>query len=406
MENQVLVVGAGPVGLTMALELARYGVAVRIIDRIADAEHSSRAVAVWPRTLELLDRSGISSALVELGNKVTVANILSGGKPVASVSLEQIPSPYPFVLMVPQYETEAVLPFPSTQMAVFYHADGPLLFFPMAPDRARVITSLGPATGSPPAALDQQAFQKLIEARGPGGITLTGTVWTSAFHINERQVDSYRSGRVFLAGDAAHIHSPAGGQGMNTGMQDAVNLAWKLAQVSLGKAAGAATLDSYDAERRPVGAQVIEASGRMTRMATLSNTTLQHLRDVMVHLLLGVPPVERALTGLMSEVSVGYPESPLNGPSLGGAKPGPRVPPVVGAPPFGSGRVPLFAACGGEGAASLAARFAGLAEARQALPGSEHLLSLVRPDGYLAAQGPDEDWVLMVPLLARLQAAG
>lgn len=489
MEHQVLVAGAGPVGLTMALELARYGIAVRIIDRIADAEHSSRAVAVWPRTLELLDRCGVSGELVARGNKVTVANILSGGKAVASISLEKIPSPYPFVLMVPQYETEAVLrdrlaeygvvpqrgvellafdqdeagvsarlraadgtesterfswlvacdgahsvvrhllgldfkgdtlgldwtqgdfhlsgyPFPSTQMAVFYHADGPLLFFPMAPDRARVITSLGPATGSPPAALDQQAFQKLIEARGPGGITLTGTVWTSAFHINERQVDSYRSGRVFLAGDAAHIHSPAGGQGMNTGIQDAVNLAWKLAQVSLGKATGAAMLDSYDAERRPVGAQVIEASGRMTRMATLSSTTLQHLRDVMVHLLLGVPPVQRALTGLMSEVSVGYPESPLNGPPLGSAKPGSRVPPVAGAPPFGSGRAPHFAACGGAGAASLAARFPGLVEARQALPGSEDLLSLVRPDGYLAAQGPDDDWILMVPLLARLQAAG
>ncbi len=484
MKDQVLVAGAGPVGLAMALELARYGVSVRIIDKTADAEHTSRAVAIWPRTLELLDRPGVSEELIRRGNKVTAANILSGGKPVGSLSLGQIASPYPFVLMLPQYETEAVLrdrlaafgvlpehgielfgldqdeegvtahlrrpdgtelterfawlvacdgahsvvrhllgldfkgdklgldwtqgdfhltgyPFPPSQLAVFYHADGPLLFFPMAPDRARVITSLGASTGKPPVALDQHAFQKLIDARGPGGITLTGTVWTSAFHINERQVDRYRTGRVFLAGDAAHIHSPAGGQGMNTGIQDAVNLAWKLAQVSLGRVSGTWLLDSYDAERRPVGAEVIQASGRMTRMATLGNPVLQHLRDLAVHMLLGVRPVQRALTGLMSEVSIGYPESPLNGLPFGGEKPGARVPPVAGALPFGAGSVPLFAACGCKGAAALADQFPDLVEARPPLVESERLLSLVRPDGYLVAQVPDDDWSAIIPLLQR-----
>jgi 2-polyprenyl-6-methoxyphenol hydroxylase-like FAD-dependent oxidoreductase len=88
-------------------------------------------------------------------------------------------------------------PFPSSQMAIFWHEDWPLLFFPMAPDRARVITSLGASTGSPPVALEREALQKLVEIRGPEGVTLTDTVWTSAFRINERQVQSYRSGRVF-----------------------------------------------------------------------------------------------------------------------------------------------------------------------------------------------------------------
>ena len=109
MKDQVLVAGAGLVGLTMALELARYGVPVRIIDKIPEATHTSRAVAVWPRTLELLDRSGAAADIIRQGNKVSVANILSGGRPVASLSLDEVPSPYLFALMVPQYETEAVL---------------------------------------------------------------------------------------------------------------------------------------------------------------------------------------------------------------------------------------------------------------------------------------------------------
>jgi 2-polyprenyl-6-methoxyphenol hydroxylase-like FAD-dependent oxidoreductase len=375
---------------------------------------------------------------------------------VASLSLDQITSPYPFALMVPQYDTEAVLrrylaahgvtpdlgvellgfeqdedglsarlrepdgsertepyaflvacdgahsvvrhqlgvdfkgdtlgldwtqgdfhlsgyPFPSSQMAIFWHEDGPLLFFPMAPDRARVITSLGPSTGTPPVALDQNAFQKLVDARG--GITLTGTEWVSAFRINERQVENYRSGRVFLAGDAAHVHSPAGGQGMNTGMQDVINLAWKLALVSRGMASAPGLLDSYDLERRPVGAQVIAASGRMTRMGTLADHTLQHVRDFVAHVPMGLAPVQRAVTGLMAEVSIGYPHSPLNGPSRGEAMAGSRVRPAVDETPFGAGDTPRFAVCGGAGAAEVASRFPDLVEARPGPSGGEPLVS-------------------------------
>jgi 2-polyprenyl-6-methoxyphenol hydroxylase-like FAD-dependent oxidoreductase len=487
MKDQVLIAGAGPVGLTMALELARYGVPVRIIDKVPEAAHTSRAVAVWPRTLELLDRSGAAADIIAMGNKVTVANILSGGRLVAALSLDQIPSPYPFALMVSQYDTEAVLrrhltahgvtpdlgvellgftqdeeglsarlrepdgtertepyaflvacdgahsvvrhhlgldfegdtlaldwtqgdfhlsgyPFPSSQLAIFWHEDGPLLFFPMAPDRARVITSLGPSTATPPVALDQEAFQKMVDARGPGGITLTGTEWVSAFRINERKVENYRSGRVFLAGDAAHIHSPAGGQGMNTGMQDAINLAWKLALVIRGLATAPALLESYDLERRPVGALVIAASGRMTRIGTLADHTLQHVRDFVAHILMGLSPVQRAITGLMAEVSIGYPESPLNGPSQGEAKAGARVPPVAGGTPFGAGDTPLFTACGGSGAAELAARFPRLVAAAPRASGDGAFLSLVRPDGYLAAQVEDAHWQDLVPYLQRIGA--
>ncbi|WP_374545682.1 FAD-dependent monooxygenase [Rhodoblastus sp.] len=489
MTNGVLVAGAGPVGLTMALELTRFGVPVRIVDKIPEASRTSRAVAVWPRTLELLDRSGATADLLPLGNKVAAANILSRGRLVTSLKLDQIPSPYPFVLMAPQYETEAVLrrhlaahgvapefgvelldfdqdgggvsarlrsangaesaecfdwlvacdgahsmarhrlglafdgdamgldwtqgdfhlsgyPFPSSQMAIFWHEDGPLLFFPMAPDRARVITSLGASTGEPPVALEREAFQKLVDIRGPGGVTLTDAVWTSAFRINERQVQSYRSGRVFLAGDAAHVHSPAGGQGMNTGIQDAVNLAWKLALASRGAPAAPALLDSYDAERRSVGAGVIAASGRMTRMGTLSDHSLQHVRDFVAHILMGLAPIQRAIVGRMAEVSVSYPDSPLNCPSQGPAPAGSRVRPVLAETPFGSGDAPRFSVCGGAGAARMATRFPDLLEARSGLSDHDGLVALVRPDGYLAASVPDPDWESLIPYLRQFLPAG
>lgn len=171
-----------------------------------------------------------------------------------------------------------------------------------------------------------------------------------------------------------------------------------------GIATAPALLDSYDAERRPVGAQVIEASGRMTRMATLANPVLEHLRDVAVHVLLGLAPVQRAMTGQMAEVSIGYPHSPLNGPFRGDAPAGSRVRPVVGEVPFGAGGTPLFAMQGSAGAAELASRFPGLVETQPRPFGGDGLITLVRSDGYRAAQVPGEDWQALVPYLQQLRA--
>jgi 2-polyprenyl-6-methoxyphenol hydroxylase-like FAD-dependent oxidoreductase len=148
----------------------------------------------------------------------------------------------------------------------------------MAPGRYRLIASLGPSTDKPPVPPTLAEFQAIVDRRGPPGIVLKGSLWTTAFHINERQVSRYGSGRVFLAGDAAHVHSPAGGQGMNTGMQDAFNLAWKLAMVCRGISMAPALLDSYDAERRAVGHEVIAAAGRLSKIALISNPIGQHIR--------------------------------------------------------------------------------------------------------------------------------
>ncbi|MBN9000249.1 MAG: FAD-dependent monooxygenase, partial [Rhizobiales bacterium] len=297
------------------------------------------------------------------------------------------------------------MPIPSSELAIFWHPEGALMFFPMAPDRYRIITALGPSTDVEPVPLDMPAFQKVIDRRGPGGITLTDTVWTSAFRINERQVGSYRSGRIFLAGDSAHVHSPAGGQGMNTGMQDAINLAWKLALVSRGISTAPVLLDSYDAERRPVGAAVIRESGRLTKAATLEGHALQDVRNFVAHLVLGLPAAQHAIAGMITEVAIGYPQSPLNGRSDGDGAAGARVPPAIGETPYGAADSPRFSLLGdGEAAASLVSEFPALLEPQLRAPQAAGRLALVRPDGYLAMSVQAEDWQEIGSYLARLAA--
>ena len=487
MTDRVLIAGAGPVGLTMALERSRYRVPVRVIDKIAGPSDTSRAVAIWPRTLELLDRSGVTKDLIAVGNRVVTANIFAGKNQVGQIRLSDVVSPFPFALMTPQYETEGVLrrhlktygvepqfsteladieqdetgvtatlrtadgteaterfdwlvacdgshsvvrhrlglefqgdtlgldwtqgdfhltgmPIPSSELAIFWHPEGALMFFPMAPDRYRIITSLGPSSDVEPVPLDLDAFQKVIDRRGPGGITLTGTVWTSAFRINERQVGAYRSGRIFLAGDAAHVHSPAGGQGMNTGMQDAINLAWKLALVSRRISAAPELLDSYDAERRPVGAEVIRESGRLTKAATLESHALQDVRNFVAHWVLGLPVAQHAITGMITELAIGYPKSVLNGPSDDGGA-GTRIAPVAGEPPYGATDAPRFSLRGsGEGATSLLLQFPTLLEPQLRAPQEAGQLTLVRPDGYLAASVSEGEWREIAAYLAQFAA--
>lgn len=489
MSEKVLVVGSGPVGLTMALELARYGIDVRLVDKMTARGTTSRALGIWSRTLELLDRAGISADLVAAGNRVNAANIVAGDEPIAHMSLHDVASPYPFLLILPQSDTEAVLerhverlgvrtemgvelagfsqdtdgvtarlrhadgreeterfswlvgcdgahstvrhalglafqgdtidedwvlgdfhmagyPFPVDEIATYWHQDGPIVFFPIGPDRFRIIGSLGPSTGAMPAAPSTEAFQALIDHRGPGGITLKGALWISVFRINERQVPTYRQGRVFLAGDAAHVHSPAGGQGMNTGMQDAINLAWKLALDCRGLARTPMLLDSYDAERREVGADVIAAAGRMTSLIMVRNPVGQHIRNAVLHVVLGLKPVQHALEGVMTETAIHYGASPLNGPAAGSAhKPGSRIAPVPGEAPYGAGGTPLFTVCSDASVVKPAsAAFSGLVDpvTRPGVPGLG--IALVRPDGYLAMSAPPGGWAAIETYLDRLMS--
>jgi hypothetical protein len=287
-------------------------------------------------------------------------------------------------------------PFPDSETSVYWDRDGVFVIFPISPGRYRVIADL-PASGAEhPHTPTLEQVQAIIDQRGPSGLKAFDPIWLAGFRINGRKVASYRWGRVFLAGDAAHVHSPAGGQGMNTGMQDAFNLAWKLALVVRGMCAEN-LLDSYSPERSGVGDLVLKAADRLTAIGTIRNPVAQSVRNLVGHVMLGLSPVQHALADTMTEVTIGYPESPLNGPSLGGAgpKPGERVIPIAGQVPVGSGGTPLLAlfAEKTDSTADLVRRFQGLLDPDIRPAFHDGGIWLVRPDGYVACSARDTDVV-------------
>jgi 2-polyprenyl-6-methoxyphenol hydroxylase-like FAD-dependent oxidoreductase len=483
MKTDILITGAGPVGLTMAAELARFGLTTRIIDKNSARTDKSKALVLWSRTLELIDRMGpaCTGRFISAGLKVDSANIFSGREKIAGVDMTQVDSPHKFVLMIAQSETERLLeehlatlgvnverqlelktfetatdgvsctllhPDGREEIAevnyligcdgahstvrhqlgmefhgekllsdfvladlhltgvpgapainIFWHAEGILALFPLGGTRYRVIADTGEsAAGSigegnrPAPTLDE--IQKILDVRGPGEVQATDPVWLGAFSINERKVANYRAGRVFLAGDAAHVHSPAGGQGMNTGMQDAVNLAWKLALVSRGIAAPE-LVSSYSAERSAIAKLVLEATGKATSMAMLKGGIKQSIRNHIASLVFGFAPAQHMMANVLSELSVGYPESPLNAQSAhphDGPKPGKRAPIRENETPVGSGTTPRFALFADDNAAvrSILAKYSDLVESSPRKPYVEGGIWLVRPDGYVAlAAKPD-----------------
>jgi 2-polyprenyl-6-methoxyphenol hydroxylase-like FAD-dependent oxidoreductase len=351
--SDVLVVGAGPVGLTMAAELARHGVRCRIVDRLAKPSPHCRAIGVTPRTLEIWDDMGIAREMIDAGLWIDGLRSIIHGYPSNDAHLDLSDLPYS-ELGLPQYETERLLARHLGRFGVAVergtslqalkqddkgvtirlertggvaeearfryvvgcdgahsavrHALGitfqgdafPMMFMlgdvhiawdlprgmalralrlaeDAAPDmfiaiplpepgRYRV-SMLAPAelasTGGSDHGIQSEArgpnlgeIQAVADDLVPAKPRISDLRWSSMFRISMRLAEYYRRGRVFIAGDAAHIHPPTGGQGMNTGIQDAYNLAWKLALV-LGGQAPEGMLDSYEAERRPVGAEVV-----------------------------------------------------------------------------------------------------------------------------------------------------
>jgi 2-polyprenyl-6-methoxyphenol hydroxylase-like FAD-dependent oxidoreductase len=488
MNPDILVVGAGPVGLTMAAELTRYGARPRIVDQAPRRSDKSKALVIWSRTMELIDRMECGDRFVAAGLQVKVANIIAGRHEVAHLRLDAAGTPHPYALMIPQSETERLLgehlgslgvaverqvellhftqtadrvsatlrhpdgreetsefawvigcdgahstvrhrlslPFegdtlPSDwiladlhldglrtapdELDLYWHSDGLLALFPMSGGRYRVVADLGDADGEDhPADPTLQEVQALLDRRGPGGVAGSAPNWLSRFRINERKVADYRAGRVFVAGDAAHVHSPAGGQGMNTGMQDAFNLSWKLALVCRGLARADALLDTYSAERSPVARQVLRDTGRLTAVGVLRGGLAQAIRNHAASLLAGLSSVRRTMAETLTELSIGYPDSPLSrrvSHVRGGPDAGERAP--VG-DPVGTGDTPrftLFAPPGPESAA-LIARHAALVEANPRPPFAADGIWLVRPDGYVALVAGLNGWSSAEEYLASL----
>jgi 2-polyprenyl-6-methoxyphenol hydroxylase-like FAD-dependent oxidoreductase len=493
MHMPVLIVGAGPVGLTLACELARYQIPVRIVDTAAQRTDKSKALVLWARTIELLDRGERGAApFIEAGFKVGAVNIIApGGHVVGHVEMDAVPSPFNYALMLPQSETERLLeerlqrlgvtversteagalkigaegadatlrradgreetihanwlagcdgahsivrhalgeafsgktvdssdwvladihmtgyPFPDTEVAVYWARQGVLPFFPISPGRYRIIANIPPCGGEHPKDPTVEEIAAIVEERGPKGVKLFDPIWLSGFRINARKVKDYRMGRVFLCGDAAHVHSPAGGEGMNTGMQDAFNLAWKLACAIHG-AGGEALLDTYSPERSGVGDEVLRNTSRLTTIGTLSNPVAEELRNIVGRFALGFAPVRHAMVDQLSQVSVGYPNSPMNTSGHGSFHPAPghRMGPIAGAPSFGAGAEPRFTllASPSPAVANVLSSFPNLLDAALGAPPDAKGVWLIRPDGYVAATAPAADLSSISHVLERISA--
>jgi 2-polyprenyl-6-methoxyphenol hydroxylase-like FAD-dependent oxidoreductase len=284
---------------------------------------------------------------------------------------------------------------------LYWHANGILALFPLQGTRHRIIANVGESSGSigeggRPAPTVED-LQHVLDERGPGGITAGDPVWLSHFSINERKVEDYRSGRVFVAGDAAHVHSPAGGQGMNTGMQDAFNLTWKLALVARGHCRPEPLLSSYSMERSHIAKLLLEFTGKATEASVMRGNVKQYIRNHVASLILGFSPVTHIMSNMLSEISIGYRDSPLNAHTHHAhdvIKPGKRAPIRQGEPPVGSGDAPRFAlfAESNQMPAAVLRKYSGLLEATPRTPYSPESLSLVRPDGYVALSTRSGDW--------------
>ena len=387
----VVVVGAGPAGLVAAAELARRGVRVRVIDKLAQPTDQSRAIAVHARSLDMFDRMGIVDEMVSTGIKATAMQLYAGHSRLFRIPLGGVDSAFPFTLTTAQTETERVLgdhlqslgvivergvelvglaqdggaaeltvrhddgsteqvstswvigadgahstvrKMVGTKLAgsfvgerfllgdvdaehgldldsmhTFFAPDGPVVVLPMLDGRMRFLAEVHDAPGTPMNMHPTQDELQAILDRRIGGIRVVRSHWLTSFEIHHARVPAYRWGRVFLAGDAAHIHSPAGGQGMNTGMQDAFNLAWKLAAVVNGQA-GDTLLDSYQAERIPVADGVIAFTDRLTSAGTLSGVP-RRIRDVVIRMLSHVPAARRFMANMAEEVNINYRNSPI-----------------------------------------------------------------------------------------------
>jgi 2-polyprenyl-6-methoxyphenol hydroxylase-like FAD-dependent oxidoreductase len=191
--------------------------------------------------------------------------------------------------------------FDDSEVMLYFAPAGLVVVAPLPGGRHRIVATADAAAEHP----DRDDIQALLDARGPKKrpARVTDVVWSSRFRVHHRLADHYREGRVFLAGDAAHVHSPAGGQGMNTGIQDAVALAGRLAGV-LSDGADERTLDGYEAERRPVAADVVAFTDRMTRVATVDHSPVRRIRNAALRALNRIPAVRRNIALKLSELAI------------------------------------------------------------------------------------------------------
>lgn len=388
----VLIAGAGPVGLTLALECARHDVNFRIVDKNAHHSTFSKALAIWSGTLECLSTMGVVDDFIAEAIPLRRAMFSDNGKIINEVpSNRGIDSPYPQPLLLPQYETEAILERhleqrghrveretelvdfhdhgdhvtcvlqradgsreevtagwlagcdgarsiirhklpvefagetedigfvlmdaqaeglePDDGMRVNWGAKRSIAFFPVKKGVFRVFTQRDGTENKEPPTLEE--MQGYLNETGMGHVRLYNPTWLSYFEINERQATRMRVGRVFLLGDAAHIHSPTGGQGMNTGMQDAFNLGWKLGLISRGKGNPELLAESYQLERHPVVAGIIKKAAGLLQLAVSHGPIMRMAKDMLISVIMRTPMAQEKFAAVLSGLEISYEDSPL-----------------------------------------------------------------------------------------------
>lgn len=391
--TEVLIVGAGPTGLTLAIELRRHNVDCILIDKNEGPIKTSNALAIQSRTLEILKEMGVVDEVVERGQKLNGITLFAEDDLITHIEFQKMKSPYPFAIGLPQRDTEAILNEKLKEMGgeifrkrelidfkqndagisaqildesgeiVTVHAhwmvacdgahskirkllelnfsgetmkqhfiladmqidwdhnhdevysflseDGPMAIFCLPNGCSRVVAEV---TNDPklhdtihPTLED---FDAITHKRSPLPMHLHDMTWTSGFTINSRMTNKYRVGNIFLCGDAAHIHSPVGGQGMNTGMQDAYNLAWKLSLVSKGFGKEN-ILDSYEIERKPVAQNILKETSAMTHLVTLKSKALKMIRNWILKKVSKTKQVQESFVNRIGEMDINYSMSPI-----------------------------------------------------------------------------------------------
>jgi 2-polyprenyl-6-methoxyphenol hydroxylase-like FAD-dependent oxidoreductase len=470
--SDVIVVGAGPTGLTLACGLRAAGVDVRVLDKASGPAVTSRALGLQPRGVEVLDRLGALGDLPDRALPIRSVTINVDGRQLASFPVGQVTRlGGPRGLIMSQADIEGALRdrltalggavewgrgvtglepgrvavrvgiddgsdadaswvvgadgahsvvrkamgigFPGVPVVERFlladvyadidlerggatswlRGDMALAVFPLpGEDLWRVMAPAPTGFGDEPAA---EAIVNYLGKRlaAEAGGTIRSVVWTSSFRIHRRLADSYRRVRVLLAGDAAHIHSPVGGQGMNTGIGDAENLAWKLALVVSGRA-DERLLDTYEAERRPIAKGVLDSTSGATAVAVGQGRASRLLRDRIVVPLMNQGWLQNLITERASQLRVSYRHGPL-GAGLSRFLPGTRVGDRIAdrtCTTVDGASVRLYDVLGPEWALLGPEALADIARERLgdvvALRGERDAL-LVRPDGHLAWRGTD-----------------
>jgi 2-polyprenyl-6-methoxyphenol hydroxylase-like FAD-dependent oxidoreductase len=412
----VLIVGAGPTGLNLALRLARHGTPFRLIDEREEAASESRALAVHARTLEFYDQLGLADAIVAAGTEVEGIHVHGGGRERVQLDIKKIGeglSPYPFILDFPQDEHEHFLVERLRESAIEVERGTALLALHQTDDqvevtlegskgredasfsyvcgcdgaRSKVREDLGigfgggtyehlyyvadvrlekadterhlhvatgvdtfalrlPArkgkmerlVGLVPDSVEQPRFDDVrASAESLLGTKVAELNWFSTYRVHHRVADTFRKGRAFLLGDAGHLHSPVGGQGMNTGIGDAVNLSWKLAHV-LGGRAPPDLLDTYEPERIAFARSLVKTTDRLFRMIVSGGLAGRFFRTTMLPTM--APIATRFIAGrraffrFASQIRISYPQSILSEGAAGGVASGDRLPWVQSADNF------------------------------------------------------------------------